>query len=424
LSEKGYSLIVENEEGVEEEQNFFSKKILNGSFSRKNKSYFLQNIFGNALKDPISGETGKSIVFCVSQNHASKITQILNQFADQLWPGKYNSDFAVQVTSNIPDAQQFTINYSNNYLNGQTKWLVGYKSSKTRVCVTVGMMTTGYDCPDILNLCLMRPIFSPTDFIQIKGRGTRKYTFSYKDADNEQIKAEKETFKLFDFFANCEYFEEKYNYDQVLKLPIKTRSGTGGGEGVDIDEVSIFNPDPLKTFRKSRWPCRYESWLEIFWKFEHVVKNDPVVKQKYEQGDVVGAEEYVKTKIFDKPEDYFNLDKLRKAVKADRRITLKEFIEKIFGGINKFKTKDELLEEEFEKFVSIYKPESKYVPYIKNYLKAYITDPEIRDIVETKEYSRFATNPKVTMKDFRDLNGWRDVVPEYVKDYVSINTFM
>jgi len=28
-----------------------------------------------------------------------------------------------------------------------------------------------------------------------------------------------------------------------LKLPIKTRSGTGGGEGVDIDEVSIFNPD-------------------------------------------------------------------------------------------------------------------------------------------------------------------------------------
>jgi len=99
-------------------------------------------------------------------------------------------------------------------------------------------------------------------------------------------------------------------------------------------------------------------------------------------------------------------------------------LKKIFGGINKFKTKDELLEEEFEKFVSIYKPESKYVPYIKNYLKAYITDPEIRDIVETKEYSRFATNPKVTMKDFRDLNGWRDVVPEYVKDYVSINTFM
>ncbi len=120
----------------------------------------------------------------------------------------------------------------------------------------------------------------------------------------------------------------------------------------------------------------------------------------------------------------FNLDKLRKAVKADRRITLKEFIEKIFGGIKIFKTKDELLEDEFDKFVAIFKPENKYVLQIKNYLKAYITDAEIRDIVETKEYSRFATNPKVTMKDFRELNGYREAVPEYVKDYVSVNTFM
>ena len=36
-------------------------------------------------------------------------------------------------------------------------------------------MTTGYDCTDILNLGLFRPIFSPTDFVQIKGRGTRKH---------------------------------------------------------------------------------------------------------------------------------------------------------------------------------------------------------------------------------------------------------
>ena len=96
-----------------------------------------------------------------------------------MYPGKYNSDFAVQVTSNIPNAQQFTINFSNNNLNGHTKFLESYKSSKSRVCVTVGMMTTGYDCEDIFNLCLMRPVFSPTDFIQMKGRGTRKYTFSY-----------------------------------------------------------------------------------------------------------------------------------------------------------------------------------------------------------------------------------------------------
>lgn len=425
LSEKGYSLMVENEEGTEEKQIFFQKDFERKFFSEKTNQIFCKTFLENAIKDPISGEIGKTIIFCVSQNHASKVAQILNQFADQLWPGKYNSDFAVQVTSNIPDAQQFTINYSNNNLNGQTKWLAGYKSSKTRVCVTVGMMTTGYDCQDIINLCLMRPIFSPTDFIQIKGRGTRKYTFNYKDTDNEQIKAEKGTFKLFDFFANCEYFEEKYNYDQVLKLPIKAGTGTEGGEGVDIDEISVFSPDPLKTFsEKAVGLAGMKVDWKFFEKFEYVVKNDPVVKQKYEQGDVKGAEEHVKTEIFEKPEDYFNMEKLRKSIKADRRITLKEFIEKIFGGIAKFKSKDELLEEEFEKFVAIYKPDNKFALLVKNYLKAYITDPEIRDIVETKEYGRFATNPKVTMKDFRDLNGWREVVPEYVKDYVSVNAYM
>ena len=31
---------------------------------------------------------------------------------------------------------------------------------------------------------------------------------------------------------------------------------------------------------------------------------------------------------------------------------------------------------------------------------------------------------KLSLKDFKDLNGWRDIVPEYVKDYVSINAFM
>ena len=425
LSEKGYSLIIENEEGAEEEQTFYQKDFERKFFSDETNQIFCKTFLENALKDMLSGEIGKSIVFCISQKHASKITQILNQFADLLWPGKYNSDFAVQITSSIQDSQQFTINFSNNNLNGHTKWLEGYKSSKTRVCVTVGMMTTGYDCQDILNICLMRPIFSPTDFIQIKGRGTRKFTFNYKDAGNEEIRAEKETFKLFDFFANCEYFEEKYNYDQVLKLPIKSGAGIEIVNGVAADEVNIFTPDPLKTFsEKAIGLAGMKVDWKFFEKFENTVKNNSKVKEKYEQGDIKGAEDYIKSEIFDKPEDYFNLEKLRKAIKADRRITLKEFIEKIFGCINRFKTKDELLEEEFEKFMIIYKPENKYILPIKNYLKAYIADSEIRDIVETKEYSRFATNPKVSIKDFRDLNGYREIIPEYVKDYVSINTFM
>jgi len=98
--------------------------------------------------------------------------------ADRMFPGKYQSDFAVQVTSQIPSAQQFSINFSNNNLLGSGNFLPTYKTSKARVCVTVGMMTTGYDCTDILNIGLFRPIFSPTDFIQIKGAAPANTTSS------------------------------------------------------------------------------------------------------------------------------------------------------------------------------------------------------------------------------------------------------
>ena len=154
---------------------------------------------------PITGEVGKTILFAVSQNHARRLSETLNELADALFPGKYASDFAVQVTSQVSDAQQMTINFSNNNLNGKTPWLDGYASAKTRVCVTVGMMTTGYDCTDLLNIGMMRPIFSPADFVQIKGRGTRRHTFEYKFknqlGEEETVRHEKEAFKLFDFLC-------------------------------------------------------------------------------------------------------------------------------------------------------------------------------------------------------------------------------
>ena len=70
-----------------------------------------------------------------------------------------------------------TIDFRNNSLNGLSKTNPHYRTSKTRICVTVGMMTTGYDCTDILNICMMRPIFSPSEFIQMKGRGTENVIF-------------------------------------------------------------------------------------------------------------------------------------------------------------------------------------------------------------------------------------------------------
>jgi type I restriction enzyme R subunit len=189
LADTGYVVPVSNEEVEEDEesnvdeQTFVKKDFEKSFFSDETNRVFCETFLKHALRDPLSDEIGKGIVFCVSQNHATKITQLLNEIADQMFPGKYQSDFAIQVTSWVQGAQQFAINFSNNNLGGSANFIESYKTSKARICVTVGMMTTGYDCPDILNLALMRPVFSPTDFIQIKGRGTRKHDFTDQITD-------------------------------------------------------------------------------------------------------------------------------------------------------------------------------------------------------------------------------------------------
>ena len=359
LSDEGYAVAFQTEDG-EETEIFVSRDFERKFFSEKTNSIFCQTFLENALRDPITKEVGKTIIFAVSQNHARKLTELLNEFAEQLFPGKYNSDFAVQVTSQVGEAQQMTINFSNNNLNSKTTWLEGYKSCKTRVCVTVGMMTTGYDCTDLLNICMMRPIFSPADFVQIKGRGTRKNTFEYRfknELGEEEItQHEKEIFKLFDFFANCEYFEEKFDYDEKLKLPEPKKKGKGekSNGGVNLDNYTNYNPDPLLTVNEQEvgyGGMKVDRML--FRKFEDRLKMDDIIKKNVELGNWEHVVSHIQQEIFDKPEEYFNLDKLRKAAKIDRKVSIREVVEKIFGIIPKFKSKDEMLEEEFDKFVSI-----------------------------------------------------------------------
>jgi len=429
LSDKGYAVMVETEEGEQEEQIFFQKDFERKFFSKKTNRIICSTFLKNALQDPITGEIGKSIVFCVSQKHASKITQILNQFAEQSFPGKYNSDFAVQITSNISNAQQYTKNFANNNLNGHTRFLEAYKTSKTRVCVTVGMMTTGYNCQDILNLCMLRPIFSPTDFIQIKGRGTRTFTFKYSQKEGSrthQTKIEKENFKLFDFFANCEYFEEKYDYDEIIKLPAAGSSPTGEGlTKTFADEVSVYQVDPIKSFVETAIGLEgMRIDRELFEKFTRPVTEDADIADAVSNEQWDKAIKILRERYENKPEEFITLEKLMRAEHMDRRLTWKEVLQRAFGLIDGFKPKDALLEEEFQKFVAIHKPENEYVLLVKNYLKAYITDDEIRKIVSSGEFARLATNPKLSLADYKALNGWRQIVPEYVKDYVTINTYL
>ena len=436
LSEQGFVVSFTDDEGEEQEEAYKKREFEKRFYSDATNQIFCKTFLENALRDPVSGEIGKSIVFAVSQNHAATLTQIFNAMAHVMFPDKYQSDFAVQVTSQIADAQRFTVNFSNNNLLGSGNFLPAYLTSKARICVTVGMMTTGYDCTDILNLGLFRPIFSPTDFIQIKGRGTRRHNFLEQLLDPAIAKRvdepDKTAFKLFDFFANCEYFETEFNYDEVLGLPVYHRGeepeGPEGPEspGADAGAYEYLGRDILSTIKVEAVGLEGMKIDRMFFeKFEDAVRKDEVIAEAVEAGHWDRVIDYVNREVFDRPEEYYTLVKLRRAAAVDRRITLREILEKVFGLIPRFKSKDEMLEEEFAKFVADYTPEQvESIPAIKNYFKAYITSDQVRHIIENREYTGLATNPILSMQDLRAVpKEYRELVPEYVKDYVPLNQF-
>lgn len=443
LSEEGYSAIVtltnesgdEIDEEVQYKQTQFEKKF----FSDETNNVFVQTFIDNGWLDPISGEFGKSLVFAVSQKHAAKLTQLLNVYADKKWPNKYKSDFAVQVTSSVMNSQQMTVDFSNDKLLGYSQFrkdddiLMDYKTSKARVCVTVGMMTTGWDCPNILNLALMRPIFSPTEFIQIKGRGTRIFTFEHKyhDGFEEQIiSSKKESFKLFDFFAVCEFFEEKYDYDQVLKLPnpkankfasppdTEPKLKKDGYEFKEQDKIASWNESPVGV-------DGMKVDKMFFQQFEEEIQQDTDIVQAMEEGNLDTATYLTLEKFLNQDGGHYTLDKLRRALKIDRKISVKEILDMIFNG-NEIKSKDILIQEEFEKFIStIDLSEVTDLSALKYFFFAYLTDPEVRQVIDTKDFTALNTLATLSKEDFTRISpNLREAIPNYIRTYVPLDKFI
>jgi len=200
LDEQGWAVVIN-----EQEESYKIQDLERRIFTPERNRVMCEAFLKYAQRDP-SGQIGKSIVFTVNQTHATNLTKILNK----IQPG-----LAVTITSRIPDAASI----SKDFRDGRRS---------ERVAVSVDMLSTGYNCRDLLNVVLMRPIFSPTEYIQIKGRGTRRFTFRIGNTQYE-----KEVFFLLDFCAVAEYFEDKYDYSQPLKLPrpkAKAEGETGGEE--------------------------------------------------------------------------------------------------------------------------------------------------------------------------------------------------
>jgi len=395
LSDEGYAVTVPaGEDGQESELTFGKRDYERRFFSDETNSSFVRCFLDHAKLDPITGEVGKTILFAVSRKHATKLVTLLNEEATRRWPESYaaGSTFATQVTSDIGGAQQMTIDFANNNLNGRSRWKAeefrDYETGRTRVCVTVGMMTTGYDCEDLLNVVLARPIFSPTDFIQIKGRGTRLFTFKHG-----KLTAKKDGFALFDFFANCEYFEEDFDYDRKLTVP-----GVGDGEDSDRDgdggalPGGTFNntsPDPMSAVVQESiglWGMKIDR--EMYrGRFGDAVTTDALLRDAIEREDWAAAEERLRHFHFDKPKEHWNLAKLQDLFKTDRVPSLREILEHVFGIIQAIPGRAQLADEAFERFITTQETNATHSRELRTVFIGFLLDQASRELLLGGEFA-------------------------------------
>jgi type I restriction enzyme, R subunit len=96
----------------------------------------------------------KTIVFCVDDTHAAFMAQELRRLSG-------DNDYAARITRAERNSHQLERNFA----------VVG--PSNPRVAVTVDLLTTGFDAPDVKNIVFVRPLRSAILYKQMKGRGTR-----------------------------------------------------------------------------------------------------------------------------------------------------------------------------------------------------------------------------------------------------------
>jgi type I restriction enzyme R subunit len=114
---------------------------------------------------------------------------------------------------------------------------------------------------------------------------------------------------------------------------------------------------------------------------------------------------------------------LGKALQVDRKITMQEILEHILFD-SRIKLKDELLEDEFDKFMSIYKPVNADIVALKYFFKAYLIDTVVKQIIDSQDYTSLYHNPTLNMEDFLKVDEqMRTVIPEYINMYVKQQIF-
>ena len=199
---------------------------------------------------------GKTIIFAVSKRHAATLAELLDaEFADK----KPSSDvrYADYVVSGMgPD----------DTVDGMTRIKRFKKEPFPQILVSVNMLDTGFDCPEVVNLVFARFTRSAILYQQMRGRGTRK-------ADKKPI------FTLFDFVGVADYhgddeeyaqggivvakqaLKKKYEPRRLLALDINDHIDPATREWVTVDENGNMVFPEASEQKATELGANFEAWL-------------------------------------------------------------------------------------------------------------------------------------------------------------------
>ncbi len=157
----------------------------NKTINRGTIKAMLEDLMENGLKIHNGDKLGKTIIFSRSHQEAMVIVEEFNKSFSNL--GK---DFCKLIDSQVENSQSLIESFE-------------IRDKMPQIVVSVDMMDTGIDVPDILNLVFFKKVNSMIKFLQMIGRGTRLSQDIFGHGLNKQ------GFLIFDYYDNCRYFSTR-----------------------------------------------------------------------------------------------------------------------------------------------------------------------------------------------------------------------
>ena len=155
-------------------------------FSEDTDRIILENLINNGIKDATHSLVGKTIIFAQSQQHAEHLEALFTK----LYP-QYGTAVCKVIHNKVTRAEALIDEFKES-------------GNQFRIAISVDMMDTGIDVPEVVNLVFARSIKSWVKFWQMIGRGTRLCENLFGEGED------KKEFLIFDHYSNFAYFEEEY----------------------------------------------------------------------------------------------------------------------------------------------------------------------------------------------------------------------